>query len=100
MWMCSAMRSNASGAARVNLSYPTGRGVLMAFAMALNREGDSKEMYARDFPSVLQDASFAEACCRAAFRGPALPCNATQLLCEALSAGTEPSSSAEAAPTA
>ena len=36
-----------AAAARVNLSHPHGGGVLMAFAMALNREDDCNEMYAR-----------------------------------------------------
>ena len=75
-------------------------GVLMAFAMASHREDDCREMYARILASVLQDASFAVTCCRGAFRGPALPYNATQHLCEALPAGTEPTSTAEGLPTA
>ena len=45
MRLCSAMRSNASGrGARKPLVSARG-GVLMAFAMALNREGDCIERY-------------------------------------------------------
>ena len=77
-------------------------GVLMAFAMALNREDDCKEIYARIQPlaSVLQDASLDCELCRGGFRGRAVPHNTNQRLCEALPAGTEPSSSAEALRTA
>ena len=76
-------------------------GVLMASAMALNSEGDCKEMYARiQLASVLQDASLDCDLCRGGFRGRALPDNANQSWCEALPAGTEPSSSAEGLPTA
>ena len=45
MRLCSAIGQTRVAAARVNLSYPHGGGVLMAFAMALNREGDCIEMY-------------------------------------------------------
>ena len=47
MRLCSAIGQTRVAAARVNLSYPHGGGVLMAFAMALNREGNCKEIYAR-----------------------------------------------------
>jgi len=68
----------------------------MAFAMALNREGDCKEMYVRILlASVLPSASSAVTCGGGAFRGRALPDNANQSWCEALPAGTEPSSTAE-----
>ena len=70
----------------------------MAFAMDLNRETTERDT--REFASVLHDASFAVTCGAGHFRGRALPDNANQLLCEALPAGTKPSSSAEAAPTA
>ena len=74
----------------------------MAFATALHREDDCKEMYARIqlLTSVLQDASFICDLCRGAFKGRALPDNDNQRLCEALPAGAEPSSSAEALRTA
>ena len=75
----------------------------MALAMALNREDDCIEMYARiQLASVLPSASASSAvtCGGGAFRARALPDNTNQPLCEALPAGIEPSSRAEAAPTA
>ena len=57
-----------AAAARVNLSYPHGGGVLMAFAIALNREDDCIEMYARiQLASVLPSASSAVTCGGGAF---------------------------------
>ena len=101
MRMCSAMRSNASGRGARRPLVPARGGVRMAFAMALHREDDCKEMYARiNFASVLQDASLDCDLCRGGFRGRALPDNANQSWCEALPARTEPSSSAEGLPTA
>ena len=102
MWMCSAVRSNASGRGERKPLVPARGDVLMAFAMALNREGACREIYARIqfLASVLHAAKPAVACCRAPLRGPVLPDNANQFVCEALPAGTEPSSSAEDLPTA
>ena len=94
MRLCSAMRSNASGRGARKPLVSARWAVLMAFAMALHREDDCKEN-AFNFASVLQDASLACDLCRGAFRGRALPDNANQSWCEALPAGTEPSSSAE-----
>ena len=51
-----------AAAARVNLSYPHGGGVLMAFAMALNREDDCKSDVREFIASVLPSASSAVTC--------------------------------------